>query len=177
MLSLKGTAIGGAIEQDGGHSRGGEPKSGCGGYGKEADATGQFFTGKLAKYNAQQMSSFGKLRANIGELSGLRMQHSGIVIGGGDWPKCTDKRAYISLGKIASGFAGRYIKLWIYGSHRGYHRDHYMEVHHHVITCGDKCSSFNMYHRGRKQTSMYNSFKNEDRYEYSLPSIFREKIC
>jgi hypothetical protein len=107
------------------------------GGGKVAQVTGNFFTGKLAAYNAQQMASLGRLRANIGELSGLRSQHSGVVQGGGDWPRCTDKTAYISLGKIKGGFYGRYIKLWIYGSHRGYNQNSYMEVHHHA-----RCTHF-----------------------------------
>ena len=37
-----------------------------------------------------------------------------------------------------------------------------MEVQHHIITCGDKCSSYRLEHKGRHTIDIYNVFKNRD---------------
>ena len=167
MLSLKGTYIGQALEGDGGHASGLKPKGGCGGGGQAAAVEGTFLLGGMHLHDVQISKQLGQIPANLGELSGLRASHSGVLYGGGDWPKCTDKPGYFSIGTVRSGGYHRYWKVWIYGSHRGYHRDHYMEVQHHIITCGDKCSSYMLYHRGKRSIKTHNMFTGQNYNEYT----------
>jgi len=166
-VGVKGAPLGSVAEDDGGTSTGGTAKTSCGGKGRVAVAKQMVYTDRLSSQNLMMAKAM--LRFKTGSLHGMIDTHryikSGKIVGGGDWPKCTDKRGYLPIARVFRGAYHRYIKITVIGSHRGYNRGSYMEYEEDIITCGDKCSSFQLQRRGSHKVQLWNEQKRRPQYE------------
>ena len=123
MVGVAGAPIGSVAEDDGGHSTGGKNKNAkcAGGYGKHANSEGLIYVGRLSANNLLTAQAFSRFEmgtlANVVDHS--RIVFTGKVYGGGDWPKCRDRPGILPIARVFSGFDGRYMRIFVYGSHRG----------------------------------------------------------